>query len=66
MNMKGVISTIGTTTARVKFPELDDSISYELEIANHVSLENFKVDEEVLVCFYNDSLESGIIMARLR
>ncbi len=66
MNMKGVISTVGTTTARVKFPELDDSVSYELKIASHVSLENFKVDEEVLVCFYNDSLESGIIMARMR
>lgn len=66
MNMKGVISTIGTNTARVKFPELDDSVSYELQIAAHVSMENFIVGEEVLVCFYNKNLDSGIIMARMR
>ncbi|MCI1478123.1 MAG: hypothetical protein LKH93_06930 [Clostridium beijerinckii] len=66
MNKKGIVSTIGTTTARVKFPELDDSVSYELQIAPHVSLNDFRVGEEVLVCFYNNGLENGIIMARMR
>ncbi|AWK52206.1 hypothetical protein DIC82_14895 [Clostridium beijerinckii] len=66
MNRKGIVSTIGTTTARVKFPELDDSVSYELQIASHVNMIDFNVGEEVLVCFYNNDLKSGVIMARMR
>lgn len=66
MNKKGIVSTIGTNTARVQFPELDDRVSYELQIANHVSMIDFHVGEEVLVCFYNNDLKSGVIMARMR
>ncbi|WP_459482124.1 hypothetical protein [Clostridium saccharoperbutylacetonicum] len=65
MNMKGVISTIELNTARVKFPELDDSISYKLKIAAHVNMNDLKINDEILVCFFNSNLESGIIMAKI-
>ncbi|ACD54013.1 hypothetical protein ST12_08265 [Clostridium botulinum] len=65
MNRKGIVSTIGTNTARVQFPELEDSVSYELPIAKHISMVDFHVGEEVLVCFYNNNFKSGIIMARM-
>lgn len=66
MNKKGIISTIGTNTARVIFPDLDNTISYELETSKNIELINLTPGENVLVCFYNQDLNSGIIVAELR
>ncbi|MBN1039018.1 hypothetical protein DVW12_09920 [Clostridium botulinum] len=66
MNRKGIISTVGDTTVRVIFPELNDTVSYELKIASHINIINLHPKDEVLVCFYNSDLKSGVIIAELR
>lgn len=66
MNRKGTISTVSTTTARIIFPELDDTVSYELEVAKHINIEDLNPNDKVIVCFYNNDLKQGVIMAELR
>lgn len=66
MNRKGIISTVGSTTARVTFPELGDTVSYELEVAKHINIAELSPNNEVIVCFYNNDLKRGIIIAELR
>lgn len=65
-NRKGIISTVSTTTARVTFPELGDTVSYELEVAKHINIADLNPNSEVIVCFYNSDLKRGVIIAELR
>jgi hypothetical protein len=66
MNRKGIISTVSASTARVIFPELGDTVSYELEVAKHMTISDLSPNDEVIVCFYNNDLKRGVIMAELR
>ncbi len=66
MNKKGIVSTIVGDTVRVIFPDLDDVVSYELEVARHISLINLTPGTKVVVSFYNNDLKSGVIIAELR
>jgi hypothetical protein len=66
MNKKGVISTVDTIkfTARAVIPELDNLITGELSIADHI--EEISPGENVIIAFYTGSMDDGAIIAKLR
>lgn len=65
MNRKGKITNISSDTVRVVFEDID-TVSYELKIARHINILHLEIGEEVIVSFYNNNLESGIVIAELR
>jgi cytochrome c oxidase assembly protein Cox11 len=65
MIKKGMVSTADNVNkkARVTFPELDNTVSYELKVAKHIG-ELFPGDA-VLVGFWSHNLTDGAIIAEL-
>lgn len=68
MIKKCKISSINTIkkTARVFIEDMNNSVSYELDIAQNLDINDFVVGNYVLVAFYGQSLGQGIIIALLR
>lgn len=67
MNKKGIVSTSDNINkkARVIFPDLDNNLSYELEIAIHVG-ELIKGDRVIVLFSDNNSMSDGTIIGKLR
>lgn len=76
MIRKGYVSDIKESSARVTFPDLNDSVSGWLSISqfnvkcnedcnctNCIATLDLKVGDMVIVCLYSD-LDSGIILAK--
>lgn len=78
MNKKGTVTEISENKARVSFPDIDNIVSGWLPINRYkvhcagtcncggcYSEPNISIGSNVLVCFYDNDLNSGIIMAEL-
>lgn len=68
MIKKCKISSINTIkkTVRVFIEDMNDSVSYELDIAQNLDINDFEVGNYALVAFYGQSLGQGIIISLLR
>ncbi|MDU4598229.1 MAG: hypothetical protein E6Y49_09750 [Clostridium sporogenes] len=66
MNKKGIVSYADNINkiARITFPDLNNSVTYELKIAPHIG--ELLPGKIVLVSFWSNNMIDGIIMAELR
>lgn len=62
----GIVSTIEGNKPRVILPNHDDIVSSKLELAKHINIDNLEIGDNVLIAFFNDGFENGVIIAELR
>lgn len=62
----GIISSINGDKVRVIIPDIDITVSYELETARNISIEGLEIKEKVLIAFYTNDMRSGVIFAEMR
>lgn len=66
MIKKGIISSADNLNkkARITFPDINNSLTYELPIANHIG--ELGTGDLVVVVFWSESMIDGAIIAELR
>lgn len=66
MIRKGIVSTVDNLNklARVTFPDMDNSVTYELAISESVG--ELISGNIVIVAFWSESMADGAIIAELR
>ncbi len=66
MIKKGIVSTADyiNKKARIIFPDMDDTVTYEIPIANHIG--ELVPGDIVVTIFWNDNMTDGAVIAELR
>ena len=63
MIIRGVISNIqDSSNIRIVIPSMDSKVSYNLELAQHINIENISVGDKVIAAFYTKT--DGVIIAK--
>lgn len=76
MNKIGKVSVISGSKARVTLEDMDNTVTDLLPINSMVSITctlggkcttqtNISIGDQVLVCFYNENLKDGVIVAKI-
>lgn len=63
MNKKGIVSSLSGGAVRITFPDMDQSVSFELPVCPHVA--DLHVGDSVIVAFWGTSLADGAVIGKV-
>lgn len=63
MIKNGVVSSLTGGAARITFPDMDQSVSFDLPVCPHIT--NLHVGDSVVVAFWGTSLADGAVIGKV-
>lgn len=63
MIKKGIVVDNVGNKIRVTFPDISDSLTYDMDVSSHVGI--LEIGNNVIVAFYTDAFSDGVIIGKV-